>query len=311
MSGASIPIPAQRLQGLLETFSRLTREFLLQGPAEQAPWQTARRFLALQGLDPAHGDRLPLGFFPDCAAVQKSLRDADFSPEEIAASELASDPRLAGRLVGPIRDLDGVIRTFWARHPRGARPQYLFKGKWKEDVPVFGLDRAMAALDAQTPLVLVEGLFDVLLLQYLGFLPIAAIGGSAVQMTRRRWQRLAQLGVRRVILVVRDDEPSRHAAAIAQDNASRASPAPEVLLLAPERLEGRASAGEFVRAKGIEAFRALFAPAAEPPPPRPSPPVPIEPPPERPPEPPPRLARHRNGFCTLHDCDETVCFCFD
>lgn len=314
MSQLSVPIPEPRRLGFLQAFARQTREFLLRPPADQEAWLAARRFLEGQGFDAAHWDQVAIGFFPDCPTMRGSLQDAGFSAEEIDASELAADPRLAGRLVGPIRDIDGTIKSFWARHPQGCQPQYLFKGKWKEDLPVFGLDVAMPSLAAPDSfLVLTEGLFDVLLIQYLGFLNISAIGGSAVQMTRRRWQRLARVGVRRVVLVAGAEEARQHAVAVAVDNASRAKPAPEVLVLSPERLEGAASAGAFVRARGIEAFRALFAaPIHRPEPIRVVPTALNEPVVPKPPvEPPPRARRLGDGFCTLHGCEETDCFCFD
>ena len=39
--------------------------------------------------------------------MKDALRQAGFASEEIDVSELAADPRLAERLMGPIRGLDG------------------------------------------------------------------------------------------------------------------------------------------------------------------------------------------------------------
>ncbi len=158
-----------------------------------------------------------------------------------------------------------------------------------------------------------------------------AIGGDAGQMTRRRWERLARLGVRRAILVLRTNEVGRRGAAGALENSARAKESPEVSVLAPERLDGLVGPGDFVRARGVPAFRALFEPPVEPPPvepppvepppvvseppPPPAPPPPAPPPPPEipapPPAPPVRRRRQKSGYCTLHQCEETDCFCFD
>ena len=305
----------QRTLDLSEAFSQAARRFLLEASGQGGACAAAHRFLKALGFDMERLDRLPAGFCPDCPAMKDSLAQAGFTSDEIDASELAADPRLAERLLGPIRDPEGSIRGFWARHPQGKRPQYLFKGKWKELVPAVGLEVALPALDnGRLPLILVESPLDALLLQFYGFLHVAAIGGDAGQMTRRRWECLARLGVRRVILVLRTDEIGRRGAAAALDSAARAKAAPEVSVLTPERLDGLIGPGDFVRARGVPAFRALFEPVVEPPPVASEPPPPPPPPPPAPappPAPPVRRRRQKSGFCELHQCEETDCFCFD
>lgn len=320
----------QRTLDLAEAFFRAAKRFLLETPGEGESRALAHRFLKALGFDLQRLDRLPAGFCPDCFVLKDALAHAGFTPEEIDASELVADPRLAERLLGPIRDLDGSVRGFWARHPQGKHPQYLFKGEWKNLVPAIGLEVAVPALDnGRLPLILVESPLDALLLQFYGFLHVGAIGGDAGQMTRRRWERLARLGVRRAILVLRTNEVGRRGAAGALENSARAKESPEVSVLAPERLDGLVGPGDFVRARGVPAFRALFEPPVERPPverppvepppvvsePAPPPPPPlVVPPPEipaPPPAPPVRRRRQKSGYCTLHQCEETDCFCFD
>lgn len=328
MSGLASQTPERRLASLLEAFARHLRDALAAPDDHPGPWHSARRFLESQGFDPLRMDRLPLGLLVDCQRARSALKEAGFSPAEIEASELTSDTRLDGRLVGPIRNQDGVIRSFWARHPDGRRPQYLFKGAWRDEIPAFGLDLALPALEEQRPLVLIEGLLDVVLIQSLGFLPIAGIAGPVSDLDRLRWQRLGELGVRRVILLVRANGPEERQAVL--DTAARARSAPEAVFLPWERLEGRLGAGDFARARGIAAFRGLFESRPEPFP------VPVEPDascevprdgvvpdfvekealeglevPIQPGEPLPPPPRPRRGFCELHACEETECFCFD
>ena len=292
--------PTERLLGLLDAFARMTHQALLSGPERTEALNAARAFLERLGFEPDRFHAIPVGFFADCATLRRRLEEAGYSAEEIEASELVADSRLDGRLVGPIRDPEGCIRSFWARHPSDTRPPYLFKGRWKEELGAVGLEVAYPAVRlGRAPLVLVEALFDALLIQSLGFPNIAAIGGSAAHMSRERWQRLALWGVRRVMLVPSATESGHRDARVALKNAARAQPAPQVALVAPARLGRYRTAGDLVRGAGLGAFRAILEPLG------PDPPTP-----QRTPPPPPQQ-RPRRGYCSLHQCDETDCFCFD
>jgi hypothetical protein len=143
-----------------------------------------------------------LGLFIERDLVRQGLLGAGFTPEQIDASALADDPRLAGRLVGPIRDRWGRIVSFWARHPEGHPPKFLFKGRWKEEAGLFGLDVALhPASGGSGDLIVVQRILDAILLQSRGLRRVAAIGGPPSDLDRRRWQRLAALGLRRLLLV--------------------------------------------------------------------------------------------------------------
>ncbi len=132
---------------LPEAFFHAARRFLRDSAGHQGALAAARRFLENQGFDLGQLDRLPAGFCPDCATMKDSLGHAGFTAAQVDASELVADPRLTERLLGSIRDLRGSIRGVWARHPLGKRPQYLFKGKWKDEVPALGLNVAFPALE--------------------------------------------------------------------------------------------------------------------------------------------------------------------
>ena len=298
MTAPSTSDVQERLSSMLEAFCRLTHRFLLEAPNHQQPWAIARSYLEKQGFTPDRLDRLPIGHFVDCPTVNRALKGAGFSAQEIDASELAADPRLDGRLLGPIRDSRGSVKSFWAHDPLGKRPEYLFKGKWKEELGAFGLDVALPALaHGRHALVLVESLLDALLLHCRGFPGVAAVAGPAAQLTRKRWERLAGLGVLRVKLVVRPDEAGRHEggqhrAAVALENATQAKPSPQVWVVPQERLEGLSGPGEFVRVRGLDAFRQILEPPGQP----------LSSTNER---------LHKPGFCPLHRCPETWCFCFD
>ena len=111
------------------------------------------------GFDLQRLDSLPVGLFLNPSVMQEELLRAGFSREEIIASGLVSDSRVAERLIGPIRNVGGRIVSFWARHPEGLRPKYyFFRRDWRQEVPAFGLDVALScpADGVREPLVAVD-----------------------------------------------------------------------------------------------------------------------------------------------------------
>ncbi len=332
----------QRMVDLLETYFTHACQLLRHGDSGDAAVRRARAWLTRRGVEPDRLDRLPVGVVPDVATMETELREAGFHPAEIEASNLLADARLSGRLVGAIRDPRSQIVSFWARHPEGRPPKYLIKGPWKDAISVFGLDIALPAINGGPGgLVLIDDLLDAVLLHQLGLLPVAAIGGSGFQMTPARWQRLAELGVSRVALVLRGPDAGEEASA-AVEAARIAEWAPHVYVVAPDRFAAAGGLLKWVRWHGCEAVHdAIWSPR----PPAPNEPEPtmVEPPeeiavdvlpeppdiadslpdplqpsgptisqePEDPPRANPRGRRGPDGYCELHRCDITDCFCFD
>lgn len=203
--------------------------------------QHARRAIAVlhaQGFDIQCLGRLPIGLLTSLAPIRHELLRAGFSVSEIRASKLLADCRLPGRLIGPIRDPHGRIVSFWARSVDDSHARDLFlDGQWKTSTAVVGLEIALAA-NVDCHMVLVEDVLDALLLQAAGMGNVAAIGGSAREMTARRWQRLAELGVARVTLALRSSQGRRVALHAALAAAYRAKAAPDVWFLPPDLLGG-------------------------------------------------------------------------
>ncbi len=219
----------ERVASLLETFflhAYLALRNDAASPEGPSP-DLARKWLEGQRFDLSGSDDLPIGMLADGETLRGQLVAAGFSAEEIDASALADDPRLAGRLVGPIRDRFGRILSFWARHPDDEPPRFLYKGKWKDAAGVFGLDHVGRSLrDRQSgarnsepgrvgpesgiqgsgfgvqedeSLLVVQQILDAIFLQSKGLASAVAIGGLPRELDKRRWQRLAALGVRRVV----------------------------------------------------------------------------------------------------------------
>jgi hypothetical protein len=256
----------------------------------------ARAWLEGQGFDLSGGDDPPIGLFMGGQWVRQQLLAAGFAPEEIDASALADDPRLAGRLVGPIRNRFGRILSFWAHHPEDRPHKFLFKGKWKDEAGLFGLDVARVPCPrprghdasgdehghedvAMPPVIVVQRLLDALLLQSKGLPGAVAIGGSPRELGKRRWQQLSALGSRRVILAfdtgvgrisnpstanatdyksVSGADDSLHDTLTALERALRVKPAIEVFVLPPESLRGYRDPAELLRAEGAAALEEVL-----------------------------------------------------
>jgi len=250
-------VQEERVASLLETFF-LQAHLALHveaDPSGQRDCGPARSWLEEQGFDLASLDHLAIGLFVGREVALERLLEAGFIDEEIRASALVDDPRLAGRLVGPIRDRWGRILSFWALHPEGRPPRFLFKGKWKEEAALFGLDEALhSGAGEEQRLLVVERLLDALLLHCKGLRSAAAVGGPPRELGRRRWQRLSDLGVRRLTLAFDREEDGCRDILTALENAFRVRPPLEVFVLPPKSLRGYGNPAEMVRAEGPDAL---------------------------------------------------------
>ena len=249
-----------RVASLLETFFSQARTALCCGSADEADVsEAAISFLTAHGFDPQKLEDLPIGLFSDDHRVRQGLEAAGYSAQEIDASTLVADPRLAGRLVGPIRDPEGRIHSFWARDPSGQPPRLLYKGPWKDNVALIGLDTALKPAGSQRgareEILVVERLFDCLVLQYRAFSQAAAIAGPAKDMTPQRWRRIAAWGVRLVVLAPDVDDIFNRDWLRCLENSFRGSPSLAVFVVLPEAWRRQPSAIEFMRARGMAAFR--------------------------------------------------------
>lgn len=195
-------------------------------------WQSAREMLTNWGFDLAHVERLPIGFFGSAETLGHRLLHEGFSADDIRASNLLADTRLPGRLVGPIRERNGHITSFWGRTvgATGGRTLYL-SGRWKAITGVIGLDTAVKSPEGGHDLLMVEDLLDALLLQSRGMPSVVAVGSAASDMTPDRWKRLAELEVQRVTLLLESFRTPEASAVAAIDHAAQASASPAVYVL--------------------------------------------------------------------------------
>jgi hypothetical protein len=259
--------------------------------------------LSRLGFDLGRLESIPIGLFLHPAAMQDELSRAGFRREEIVASGLVCDPRVAERLIGPIRNPNGRIVNFWARHPKGLRPKYLFfRRGWQDEVPAFGLDVALSGLsDGPGELLLVEDFLDALLLQSAGLPQTAATLDFSRNLTAARWEQLAVLGVKRVTLVPSNPSEGLVRATRAREASFEGSVAPEVFLLLPECFGQVNSLAAMIPAMNHAAFWSWLRDNRLP---RTEDFLAAVPTPE------PRQA-DSSGSCPFHHCDPMFCFCWD
>lgn len=229
---------------------------VLETPAGAA----ARAYLAGRGFSSEEIRDAGFGVYTDPEDVAAGLMGLGFTREEIVLAGLL-DARWRGRLVFPWRDRDGHVRGAVARDLGGsAEAKYLYSaGFSKADAVAYGLDVALR--HGRREIVLVEGLLDVALLQARGVLDVAAIGGAGGELSPARWEALAGFGVRTVTLVLDHDEAGRAGIRKALDNLRKVPVRLKVSVVDPALLGDAKDPDEFVRAHGVEAFRAVLAQA--------------------------------------------------
>jgi len=238
---------------LLEAFVAYCRDALRRQnetrPRTNLPW--------LSGADAELLDALPLGLYTSPAKVRRHLQNLGFSEEEIAASKVTRDSRLAGRWIIPWRDRWGQIRTIAADAPgrtaEDTAPRIcLNKIDFEEP---FGLDAALRdSAGGREHLILVDDLWNVLHFRALGMAGVASLGNARRALSMRQWELLADCGIRDVTLALADDEAGRDRTLSAIHRAQRATRAPQVFALPVGVLGPSKTPALFSQLQGLNAF---------------------------------------------------------
>jgi DNA primase catalytic core len=241
-----------RRRDLLEDFVAEAHKALLEAPAAEP----ARAHLLDRDYTENELEGLPLGYYAHKGTVAALLSNRGYTEDELAASGLLADGRWEGRLVIPWRDAGGRVATVAARDLTGDGPKYLYlPGATKP--PAFGLDVARGSYAARAEgLVLVEGLLDVVLLQARGFYNVAALGDASI--SAERWEALVALGFSSFTLALDNDEAGRAGTEKALENLRKVANVRKVYVIREEALGQAKDPDELVRAKGLEAFRAVL-----------------------------------------------------
>jgi hypothetical protein len=262
ISAVMNPLPTHSehpADGLREAYFRHSHALLASSENRDEPWRAARACLHQRGFDLRRVETLPIGYVPAIEPIWQGLIRDGFSADEIRASNLLADSRLPGRLVGPIRDAAGRIISFWARLPQQLDRILYLSTDWKEQAGVFGLDTAYAAVaQGRVDLLLVEDIWDALLVRSHGFSAAAAIGNSPAEIGPRRWERLDELGIHRVTLVVDSFRDSHEACVEAIRHAAFSRRGPAIYVLPPAAVHGAWASWQQGRTTNAETLEAIL-----------------------------------------------------
>jgi DNA primase catalytic core len=178
-----------RQVALLDAASNYFHQLLLHAPQAEA----ARQYVAGRALTDDTVAAFRLGFALDSWDAQKTHFTAQgYSEEELMAVGLLTEheerhtryDRFRGRLMIPIRDLDGRVVGFGARtlDPDGV-PKYLNSPQtalFDKGRLIFGLDMARRHIREAREVVLVEGYLDVMTAWQHGFRNVVAQMGTSL-----------------------------------------------------------------------------------------------------------------------------------
>jgi Toprim-like len=247
------PVPRDRRTDLLHDFFTLCRWELVADAGG-----SACDYLVQRGLPREAIERCGLGVVPAPRAARDCLRSSGYSDAEIQQSGVLADSRWPGRLCGAWRDERGRIKTLWARslEPSDDGVRYLYlRGASRTNLPPYGLSWSLKETPRPRDVLLVEGLLDVHHLRSTGYKAVAAVGGTGTR--PRLFERFAQLGFERVTLCFDSDSAGRAATAKAIEQSVRATASPAVAVVVPQHLSPAKDPDEFIRDRGVEAFRRI------------------------------------------------------
>lgn len=142
-------------------------------------WEGLRRHLTELGY--SDEEMLTAGLITPREGPQGAVRSADASPARNATS--GAYDRFRGRLMFPIRDIQGRSIGFGARSMDGSHPKYLNSPQtplFDKGGVLYALDRAQDAIRKQGLAVLVEGYMDAVGAHQAGFDNVVAVMGTSL-----------------------------------------------------------------------------------------------------------------------------------
>jgi len=210
----------QRLIELNEAASQYYHDLLLRDKGASP----AREYLEHRGLDTRWVQEFTLGYSsPAWDDLRVNLQGRGYSDEEMLAAGLlvAGDTnpydRFRGRLMFPIRDVNGKVIGFGARALDDSLPKYLNTLQtaiFDKGGTLYALDRAREAIRKQAQAVIVEGYMDAIAAHQHGFANVVASMGTALT---ERQVRLLRRYTRNLVLALDADAAGSEAALRGQD----------------------------------------------------------------------------------------------
>jgi DNA primase len=183
--------------------------------ANQAP----RKYLLDRGLGQDVIDKYKIGFAPDeYEALMKAVKGkiSDKEMEQAGLANLSSRgsyiDRFRGRIMVPIYNTGGRLVAFGGRVFGDGEPKYLNTAEtpiFQKSSMLFGLFQGMRAVRKRNFAILVEGYFDVIVLQMAGFENSVAPMGTALTESQAS---LLKRYCEKVIICMDDDTAGKKAA---------------------------------------------------------------------------------------------------
>jgi DNA primase len=190
--------------------------------------QAAREYLAGRSISQETIDRFALGYLADWGeGLRRDMPGRGISEQEmidggvLLPSDQGREPfcALHGRLIFPIRDIQGRVCGFGGRVLGDGQPKYLNSRQgaiFDKSAVLYTIDRAADSIRASGEAVVVEGYLDALRAHQAGFENVVASLGTAI--TVRQLGLLARLrtkdgGAPRVVLALDADPAGARAAA--------------------------------------------------------------------------------------------------
>jgi len=149
---------------------------------------------ALRRIDPAHPYLAQRGVDPETA-------------RQFGIGYNRGTGSMAGRIVIPIHDEEGVLIAYAGRSIDQTEPKYRFPGRFRKSLVLFNLHRAAAQGES---VVVVEGFFDCFKVHQAGLPCVVALMGCSLS---RKQEELLRKHFHEVVLLLDGDKAGRHAGA--------------------------------------------------------------------------------------------------
>jgi DNA primase len=187
--GARPPEVENKLEGLRRVMA-LAAEFYTQSLWERGG-EKARAYLEQRGVDPEMARRFGLGYAPESwNAVLSMMAKQGIDEEALVQAGLALPrqnapgfyDRFRGRLLFPIRDVQGRVVAFGGRALSGEEPKYLNSPEtplYVKGQTLYALDVAKTVIRDRSRAIIVEGYLDCLMAHQHGFGETVAALGTA------------------------------------------------------------------------------------------------------------------------------------
>jgi DNA primase len=177
----------ERLRAANAAAALYFQRMLLEGPQGAV----ARAYLERRGVTRQTISSFQLGYSPnEWHALEEALKRAKFSPQDIALAGLTTEgdggsvyDRFRGRLMFPIRDVQGHVIGFGARVLDDSLPKYINTPAtplFDKGGALYGIDLARESIRASGTAIIVEGYMDVIVPHQCGVTNLVACMGTAL-----------------------------------------------------------------------------------------------------------------------------------